>query len=449
MPALSTLALICCAAAPLPPQDAAGAEPAASAPAGPELGRWRAWLDSPGGELPVGLELANSPGGPVAWWINGPERIRIPVVRFEEGALVLDMPHYDSTVRARLSADRRRLDGEWRKRRDADRWTRMPFHAVAGDAPRFAAPAAGSAGGSGVAAGHGSASGEDTASPPPTAAPFPERWAVRFASSADPAVGVFRSLEAAAATGPGVNLVGTFQTTLGDYRYLAGRWDPPRLRLSCFDGAHAFLFTAERDPFGSLNGDFWSRDSWHEGWSAEAAPDIRLDEGFGAGSWNPEIDLSTLRYPDLDGETRGLDDPAWGGQPRILIVFGSWCPNCNDEAALMAELHRRYRDRGLRMVGLGFELTGDQERDLRQLRRFRDHHGIEYPLLLAGTADKEAAALAFPALKTVKAYPTAIFLDADGAVRAIHTGFAGPATGAEHARLRERYAELIESMLDS
>ncbi len=437
MATLLLLALLCCppqpvGSAPQEPAAAPAQTPAALAEtARPVPGRWRAWLDSPGGELPFGLELADPADGLKAWWINGMERIEIPVVELRDGRLTLSMPHYDSTVRATVGPDGASLDGEWRKRRSAEAWTRMPFHARAGAAPRFPAPAPGTA----------------PASAADLGADLPARWSVRFAASDDPAIGVFQRVEPAATTGPGVNLLGTFQTTLGDYRYLAGRWDPPLLRLSCFDGAHAFLFRAERDPFGELSGDFWSRESWHEGWTAQADAEVQLDDGFGAEAWDPAVDLGELRYPGLDGRLRSLDDPEWRGQPRILIVFGSWCPNCNDEAALMAELHRRFRDRGLRVLGLGFELTGDQERDLLQLARFRDRHGIEYPLLLAGPANKERAAAAFPALRTVKAYPTAVFLDADGQVRALHTGFAGPATGAEHARLRERYVELIEQLL--
>jgi hypothetical protein len=33
-------------------------------------------------------------------------------------------------------------------------------------------------------------------------------------------------------------------------------------------------------------------------------------------------------------------------------------------------------------------------------------------------------------------------------VRAIHTGFAGPATGAEHEKLREDFERLIEELLE-
>ena len=68
----------------------------------------------------------------------------------------------------------------------------------------------------------------------------------------------------------------------------------------------------------------------------------------------------------------------------LVNIFGSWCPNCNDKAPLLAAWHRRYRDRGLEIVGLAYEFTGDPERDGRQVRRFAERHGIDYPLLLAG-----------------------------------------------------------------
>jgi hypothetical protein len=42
----------------------------------------------------------------------------------------------------------------------------------------------------------------------------------------------------------GTKVTGTFRTATGDYRYLEGVMDGDELKLSTFDGAHAFLFTA-------------------------------------------------------------------------------------------------------------------------------------------------------------------------------------------------------------
>jgi thiol-disulfide isomerase/thioredoxin len=152
-------------------------------------------------------------------------------------------------------------------------------------------------------------------------------------------------------------------------------------------------------------------------------------------------------YTGLDGSAVSLADERFAGKPKLLVAFGTWCPNCNDEAALLRELDQRYRDRGLAIVGLGFELSGERQRDLEQLRRFQARHGIEYPLLLAGVADKERASESLPLLERVRAYPTTIFVGADGTVQAVHQGFAGPATGAEHAALCRDFERRIEALL--
>ena len=65
-----------------------------------ESGVWRAWLDSPGGELPFGLEL--TPGESVwsAHIINGSERIEVGHVDIDGDHLTLRIEHYDATVEA-------------------------------------------------------------------------------------------------------------------------------------------------------------------------------------------------------------------------------------------------------------------------------------------------------------------------------------------------------------
>ena len=113
----------------------------------------------------------------------------------------------------------------------------------------------------------------------------------------------------------------------------------------------------------------------------------------------------------------------------------------------LMELDRKYRDKGLSIVGLAFELTGDRKRDTKQLKRYINHHNIKYPVLLAGVSDKKKATEALPIIDRVRSYPTFIFLDGTGKVRAIYTGFTGPATGEEYNKLRRQFESLIEEML--
>ncbi len=419
----------------------------------PASGPWRAWLDSPGGEIPFGLEILRDGTTWRATLMNGRERIAVPEMAADAGTgiVMLRLPHYDSQVVACTSSGGTELEGTWVKRRGPEEWVKLPFHALAGAGPRFSA---------GV-----------LHAPPPDADPaaleheladaaraVAGRWAVRFESSAEPAVGVFEVAADGEATG-------TFLTTTGDYRFLAGRldrgWpgddglvgceDDGRahffLRLSCFDGAHAFKFEAELQPDGSLAGSFWSGSTWHETWTAVRDPDAALPDGFGLARASGAVTLDDLAFPDLDGVPRRLSDPAFAGKARILQVFGSWCPNCHDASDELVRLAREYGPRGLSIVGLAFELTGEHTRDAAQVRRYAERHGVTWPLLVAGLADKDQATASLGLLDRVKAYPTTIFLDAAGNVRAVHTGFSGPATGAAHAELHAEFVRVIEGLL--
>ena len=95
-----------------------------------------------------------------------------------------------------------------------------------------------------------------------------------------------------------------------------------------------------------------------------------------------------------------------------------------------------------------FELTGDFGRDAEQVRRYLQRHRSDYPVLIAGLSDKKHASKQLPFLDKVRSYPTTIFLDANGNVRAIHTGFTGPATGKAHDEMRAKFEKLIEEILD-
>lgn len=390
----------------------------------PLAGHWRAVLACPGGELPFGLELTHAPNQTGGVWgatvLNGEERIEVRRVAVGEGEILLVMEPYDSRLRARVLDAGTRLEGTWERYAGPEKTTRLAFTADLGDLPRFdQAPLEAAA-----------------------RAALDGRWRVQFEQDEHPSVGLFECDADGAARG-------TFLTTLGDYRYLAGSFDGERLQLSCFDGAHAFLFQAELQEDGTLAGDFWSRDAWHERWTAVKDPEAALPDPFALTTWTGAVPLEQLSFPDANGTLHTLADPAYAGKARIITLFGTWCPNCNDEARFLAELDRRYGDRGLSILGLAFELGGDLQRDARQVQRFQNRHGARYPVLIAGVADKAKASKAFPAIDRLRAYPTAIFLDAEGRVRAVHTGFSGPATGAAHERLREKYESLIEELLSS
>lgn len=378
-------------------------------------GPWRATLASPGGELPFALEIDTAGAAGAARVKNGAEVVDVPEVRFEQGELVLGFPHYDSAIRARLVAGV--LEGTWTKRGSTEEPQRLAFRATKGAGARFAPAGAG-----------------DASAPPSIAG----RWSVTFAKEARPAVGVFETR--------GSDVTGTFLTATGDYRYLAGDYAGGRLRLSCFDGAHAFLFDARANADG-LAGTFHSGTSWTDTWTAKRDDAAKLDDPWSLSKWEEVVPLSLLVYPDLAGQVRSLGEWQSKSKAFVLVLFGSWCPNCHDELADLAELDRRLRPKGLSIVALAFEQTGDFEHDAQQVRRAMLRHKVSFPVLLGGRADKGKVAEALPGLAELTAFPTTLFFHRDGRIRAVHTGYSGPSTGAEHVKQVEEFETLAEELL--
>ena len=374
-------------------------------------GNWSCGIECPGGAIEFRLLIADQNGKVTASIINGEEKISVPTIAVENEKLVLDFVHYDSKITAVHKG--KSLEGEWRKRRGKDEWVEMNFHA----SPLV----------------------NKTSEPASGVSSFVGKWKVDFAKSEDPAVAVFKESQTA-------SIEGTFLTTTGDYRYLAGHAvTPSSFSLSCFDGAHAFLFKAKRQENGSLKGDFWSSNTWHETWTAKRDSNAKLPDAFKQTVLNKNVKLDAVAFPDLDGKMRKLTDTEFAGKARLIYVFGSWCPNCHDAAAYFADLKKKYKD--LSILGLAFELTGDFDRDANQVRRYLKRHNVDYPVLIAGTADKTDATKKLGLLDRVRSYPTTIFVDGKGSVHAVHTGFAGPATGKAYVQLKQKFESTIEQML--
>lgn len=382
----------------------------------------RVVLQSPGGELPFVLEVKRSGDGVWGWIINGDERIDVDVAACDSSRIALRFDHFNASLEAQFDSAVGAYAGEWKKRIAKDKWSRLACRIEPAQerALRF------------KPAGNGAS---------PSGKSVTGRWWVRFEKSDDPAVGVFEQDEHGAVTG-------TFLTTTGDYRFLAGDCDGRLLRLSSFDGAHAFLFTATIDVQSRLRGDFWSRDVWHERWTARRDENATLPDAMAQTRSVGKIEWEKLKFPDRDGNKRTLNEPQFAGKARIVEIFGSWCPNCHDASRYLEQLHQRYKDRGLSIVGLAFEVTGDLQSDATQVRRYARRCGVTYPLLIAGVNDRTEASRTIDWVDEIRAYPTTIFADAEGNVRAVYTGFSGPATGDEYKKLQAEFEALIESMLD-
>ena len=75
-----------------------------------------------------------------------------------------------------------------------------------------------------------------------------------------------------------------------------------------------------------------------------------------------------------DGGT--LDLHALRGNVVAVNFWATWCVPCREELPLLDSLEEKYRERGLRVVGVGMDEGG-----FRALRPFLAHHAVRFPVL--------------------------------------------------------------------
>jgi peroxiredoxin len=380
------------------------------------MGTYRAVLTLPPGELPFGFQLSDEGGGTVGYLLNGRERVKLNEVSISGAHLEIHMPGYENRLVADAQGDR--LLGEVVLTKSGGKQQRIPLHAQLGQDFRFFEKAA------------------------IRYADLSGRWAVTFTGEdgkAEAAVGEF--------TQSADVINGTFLAETGDHRFLAGQVKGDELYLSTFDGAHAFLYKAKMTADGALAGDFWVGTAHHERWAAKRDANAAFPDAYSLTAMRAGDKRLQFAFPDLAGNIVTSEDPAFRHKVLIVALAGSWCPNCHDEAAFLEPLYKEYRGRGVEIVSLMFEHFGDFAQAAEATRRFRQHYGIEYTMLIAGISDKDEAAKKLPALNRVYAFPTTLFIDRKGTVRKIHTGFSGPATEYHYTRFSDDVKATLDQLL--
>jgi thiol-disulfide isomerase/thioredoxin len=151
-----------------------------------------------------------------------------------------------------------------------------------------------------------------------------------------------------------------------------------------------------------------------------------------------------FKFPDADGKIVSSDDPRFKGKVVLAIVTGTWCPNCHDEAKYLVELDKKYRDKGLAIVALDFEEPEQQDSLVRE-RAFVKQYGVKYTYLIAGAPSEMWEKV--PQLANLNTWPATVFVGRDGKARAVHSGFASPASGIYNTELQQEFTSKIEALL--
>lgn len=384
-------------------------------------GKWRAALHRQDGEEVIfQFDLKKTATQWQLEILNASERIPVKQLRVSQDSVNFEMPAFESEFRLRRMADGQ-LTGSWYKG-TAGQIQQWRVTATPGIANRFDA-------------GQG-----------PALYQLSGRWAVtitRANGSLRPAIAEFQQ--------SGQLLTGTFLAPSGDYRYLEGIVSGDQLRLSVFDGAHAYLFKARIADAGTIvDGSFFAGYSGKETWTARAAADAVLPDTGSVPALLPGESQLHFSFPDLDSNLVSLSDARFRNKVVIVQLMGSWCPNCMDETRYLSAYHKANRNKGVEVLALAYEYSTDFARSQRSLRKFQQLYQVEYPMLITGAwvNDSLRTQKTLPQLSPIRVFPTTLFIGKNGRLRYVHQGFYGPGTGEHHLAFKKAFEARVESLLN-
>ncbi len=382
-------------------------------------GTWQGSILRPDGrQLVVTFEVTDSARKKVIHVLNAGERLLVDQIRQDGDTVAIEMPFFDSGFRVKIIGNDE-MSGYW-IRALADYNQRMPFRAVL-KKERFDVTA-------------------------PAVFDISGRWSVAFSAPGNVvtwSVGEFVQ--------QGNHLTGTFLTTEGDYRYLEGVVNGDSIKLSVFDGSHAYLFTARAYSDTLISGGyFFAGFAGLQKWTARRDATAALPDGYSETRLKDGQNTLHFTFKSMDGRMVSIRDPKFRNKVVVVQLMGSWCPNCMDETAFLSKYYDVNRSRGVEIIALAYEITTDYNRSKQSLQKFQSRFKIKYPVLITPVAvtDTMRTEKTLPQLTDIKAFPTSIFIDKKGMVRKIYTGYNGPATGSHYDAFVQEFNQTIDALLE-
>lgn len=244
----------------------------------------------------------------------------------------------------------------------------------------------------------------------------------------------------------GNQLLGTFMTETGDYRYLEGEVKENKFYMSCFDGSHAFLFEGKQMEDESLIGTFYSGIHHKELWVASKDPLFKLGDAYSLTKSKIGDEALSFSFPNADQEIVSINDEEYKGKVKLIKIMGTWCPNCKDETSFLLDYLQNNPNDHLEVIAISFERYREEDKSFAAIKRFKDKMNIPYEVLYGGYYDKAEAVKQMPQIDKILSYPTLLYVDKNNKIRKIYTGFSGPATSAFSA-FKEDFSHTVNELL--
>src|ERR1019366_7513634 len=247
----------------------------------------------------------------------------------------------------------------------------------------------------------------------------------------------------------GVKLAAAILRVDGDTGEISGSYKEGKFTLSAFSGSRPALMYITPQPDGSLKVALANLRGFTE--MTAVRPEVAKAKGLpmpvDADAHTQVTDPTkpfAFSFPDLNGKIVSNTDARFEGKVVLVVITGSWCPNCHDEAPYLEKIYEKYKGQGLEVVALSFE-EGDQLANPARLKAFIEEYGVKYTVLVCGEPDQAKEKLT--QAQNWDAWPTTFFVGRDGLVKAVHAGFPGPASGDMYKKETGEFVARVEKLL--
>lgn len=116
----------------------------------------------------------------------------------------------------------------------------------------------------------------------------------------------------------------------------------------------------------------------------------------------PDFTLPSLAGGDLTLSS-------YQGKIRVVDFWATWCGPCKMMTPQFAELHRKYQDRGVVVIGVALDEPA-------AVRQYVEEHEVPYPIVLGDPAVAEH-------FGGIRGIPTTFIIDRQGRITNRHVGF--------------------------
>jgi len=381
---------------------------------------YRAYVVRPDSNTVVfNMQVSKEKTGTYFYIINADEKIRVGPVSLTNDSVNFAMPVFESSFKTKRNTDGS-FQGIWNKGTTGE-FQNWPFYAYPNQIYRFAKT-------QGSAKYNISGKWDVTITRPNGT---PRKALAEFEQSGD-------------------KLTGSFLTPTGDYRFLEGIVTGDSLKLSTFDGSHAYTFYAKIASAEKITGGVYLAGySGKETWSAVKDNNVKEPVQEQPTKLKPGESKLNFTFNDLEGKPVSINDERFKNKVVVVQLMGSWCPNCMDETKFLSDFYNRYRSKGVEIVSLAYEYSTDIERSRKSLAKFQKLFNVQYPMLITGvtSTDELKTEKTLPQLTPIRSFPTSIFLDRKGNVREVHSVFYGPGTKQYFEEYKKIFTSIVEGLL--